>query len=63
MKIASIKVFQVSVIKTVSVKRLIFIWKVDIPLKNGPYKWGGGKSLNLLDATIVIIETDTGIEG
>jgi len=38
--------------------------KVDLPLLDGPYKWAGGKSISVLDCTVVVIETDQqGIRG
>ena len=41
----------------------ISAWKVDLPLKEGSYKWSGGKSVFVFDSTIVGVETDTGVVG
>src|SRR5208283_359399 len=41
----------------------ISAWKVDLPLKEGSYKWSGGKSVSVFDSTIVGVETDTGLTG
>jgi L-alanine-DL-glutamate epimerase-like enolase superfamily enzyme len=38
-------------------------YKVELPLKEGNYKWSGGKSVTIFDSTIVAIETDTGLTG
>jgi len=41
----------------------ISVWKVDLPLKEGSYKWSGGKSVSVFDSTIVGVETDAGVVG
>jgi L-alanine-DL-glutamate epimerase-like enolase superfamily enzyme len=41
----------------------ISAWKVELPLKEGSYKWSGGKSVSVFDSTIVGVETDTGVVG
>lgn len=41
----------------------ISCWQVDLPLHEGSYKWSGGKSVDVFDATIVAIETDDGQVG
>jgi L-alanine-DL-glutamate epimerase-like enolase superfamily enzyme len=41
----------------------ISAWKVGLPLKEGSYKWSGGKSVSVFDSTIVGVETDTGVVG
>jgi len=41
----------------------ISAWKVDLPLKEGSYKWSGGKSVSVFDSTIVGVETDIGVIG
>jgi len=41
----------------------IFAHRVDLPLREGSYKWSGGKSVSVFDSTIVGVETDTGIVG
>jgi L-alanine-DL-glutamate epimerase-like enolase superfamily enzyme len=38
-------------------------YRVDLPLYEGSYNWSGGKSVQVFDATIVRIETDTGLVG
>lgn len=35
-------------------------YRVELPLREGSYKWSGGKSVTVFDSTIVGIETDTG---
>jgi L-alanine-DL-glutamate epimerase-like enolase superfamily enzyme len=41
----------------------IFAHRVELPLREGSYKWSGGKSVSVFDSTIVGVETDTGIVG
>ena len=41
----------------------ILAYRVDLPLKEGSYKWSGGKSVTVFDSTIVRVETDTGLAG
>ncbi len=41
----------------------ILVHQVDLPLHEGRYSWSGGKSVDVFDATIVRIETDTGLAG
>jgi cis-L-3-hydroxyproline dehydratase len=38
----------------------IFAHRVELPLREGSYKWSGGKSINVFDSTIVGVETDSG---
>ncbi len=38
-------------------------YRVDLPLKEGSYKWSGGKSVNVFDSTVVEVLTDAGITG
>ena len=38
-------------------------FKVDLPLHEQSYKWSGGKSVDVFDATVVKIETNAGITG
>ena len=38
-------------------------YKVLLPLREGDYKWSGGKSVDLFDSTIVRVDTDDGITG
>ena len=41
----------------------ILAYRVELPLKEGSYKWSGGKSVTVFDSTIVRVETDTGLAG
>ncbi|MGL6074232.1 MAG: cis-3-hydroxy-L-proline dehydratase [Fimbriiglobus sp.] len=41
----------------------IFAHRVELPLREGNYKWSGGKSVTVFDSTIVGVETDTGLVG
>src|SRR4030095_10633661 len=41
----------------------ISAYRVELPLREGSYKWSGGKSVSVFDSTIVGVETDTGIVG
>ena len=41
----------------------IFAHRVELPLREGSYKWSGGKSVTVFDSTIVGVETDTGVVG
>ena len=34
-----------------------------MPLIDGSYKWADGKSIGVLDCTVVVIETDEGVTG
>jgi L-alanine-DL-glutamate epimerase-like enolase superfamily enzyme len=43
--------------------RRIAAYRVDLPLKEGSYRWSGGKSVDVFDSTIVRVETDTGLVG
>ena len=38
-------------------------YRVDLPLREGGYKWSGGKSVTVFDSTIVRVETDAGVTG
>ena len=38
-------------------------YQVDLPLKEGSYKWSGGNSVSVFDSTVVEVETDEGITG
>lgn len=38
-------------------------YRVELPLREGSYKWSGGKSVTVFDSTILGIETDTGLVG
>ena len=41
----------------------IFAHRVELPLKEGSYKWSGGKSVSVFDSTIVGVETECGLIG
>ncbi len=41
----------------------IFAHRVELPLREGSYKWSGGKSVTVFDSTIVGVETNTGLVG
>src|SRR5437773_1615411 len=41
----------------------IFAHRVELPLREGSYKWAGGKSVSVFDSTIVGVETDGGVVG
>src|SRR5271165_6368238 len=38
-------------------------YQVDLPLREGSYKWSGGKSVTVFDSTVVRIDTDEGTTG
>ena len=38
-------------------------YSVELPLREGSYKWSGGKSVTVFDSTIVAIDTDHGLTG
>jgi L-alanine-DL-glutamate epimerase-like enolase superfamily enzyme len=38
-------------------------YRVDLPLREGSYKWSGGKSVAVFDSTVIQVETDAGITG
>ncbi len=41
----------------------ISVYRVDLPLHEGSYKWSGGKSVSVFDSTIVRVDTDEGVTG
>jgi len=41
----------------------IAAYQVDLPLQEGSYKWSGGKSVEVFDSTVVVVETNTGLIG
>jgi len=43
--------------------RRISAWQVDLPLREGSYKWSRGRSVTVFDSTIVGVETDEGVIG
>lgn len=38
-------------------------YRVELPLYEGSYKWSGGNSVEVFDATVVAVHTDAGITG
>ena len=38
-------------------------YQIDLPLKEGSYKWSGGKSVTVFDSTVVEVVTDEGVVG
>jgi cis-L-3-hydroxyproline dehydratase len=43
--------------------RRISAHRVELPLREGSYKWSGGKSVTVFDSTVVLIDTDAGVTG
>lgn len=41
----------------------ISIYQVDLPLHEGNYSWSEGKSVEVFDSTVILVETDSGITG
>jgi L-alanine-DL-glutamate epimerase-like enolase superfamily enzyme len=41
----------------------ICAYRVDLPLKEGSYKWSGGKSVSVFDSTVIAVHTNQGITG
>lgn len=41
----------------------IVVYRVELPLHEGTYKWSGGKSVVVFDSTIVAVHTDAGLVG
>src|SRR5258706_4320551 len=41
----------------------ILAHRVELPLREGSYKWSGGKSVTVFDSTIVGVKADTGLVG
>ncbi len=41
----------------------ISAYQVDLPLREGSYKWSGGKSVDVFDSTVVAVETEDGQVG
>ena len=41
----------------------ILAYRVELPLREGSYKWSGGKSITIFDSTVVCVETDSGLRG
>ncbi len=38
-------------------------YQIDLPLREGSYKWSGGNSVSVFDSTVVAVETDSGLTG
>jgi cis-L-3-hydroxyproline dehydratase len=43
--------------------RRIAAHRAELPLREGSYKWSGGKSVAVFDSTLVAVETDAGLVG
>jgi len=41
----------------------IFAHRVELPLREGSYKWAGGKAVSVFNSMIVGVETDGGVVG
>ena len=41
----------------------IRVFRVELPLHEGSYRWSGGNFVNVFDSTVVEVETDTGLCG
>jgi L-alanine-DL-glutamate epimerase-like enolase superfamily enzyme len=41
----------------------IRVYRVELPLHEGSYKWSGGKSVSVFDSTLVELQTDAGLTG
>jgi L-alanine-DL-glutamate epimerase-like enolase superfamily enzyme len=41
----------------------INVYRVELPLHEGSYKWSGGRSVEIFDSTVVELKTDAGIAG
>jgi L-alanine-DL-glutamate epimerase-like enolase superfamily enzyme len=41
----------------------IAAYRVDLPLREGSYRWSGGKSVTVFDSTVVAVHTDEGLTG
>ena len=41
----------------------INVFQVDLPLREGSYRWSGGKSVTVFDSTVVELVTDAGVSG
>lgn len=38
-------------------------YRVELPLREGSYKWSGGRSVEVFDSTVVELQTDAGLTG
>lgn len=41
----------------------INVYRVELPLREGSYKWSGGRSIEVFDSTVVEVQTDAGVTG
>jgi L-alanine-DL-glutamate epimerase-like enolase superfamily enzyme len=41
----------------------IQVYRVELPLHEGSYKWSGGNSVEVFDSTVVAVHTDAGVTG
>ncbi|GBG26377.1 L-Ala-D/L-amino acid epimerase [Hondaea fermentalgiana] len=41
----------------------VLVYRVELPLYEGSYKWSGGRSVDVFDSTIVQLRTNRGIDG
>ena len=41
----------------------INVYRVELPLHEGSYKWSGGRSVEVFDSTVTEVQTDVGITG
>ncbi|MCA9104940.1 MAG: mandelate racemase/muconate lactonizing enzyme family protein [Planctomycetales bacterium] len=41
----------------------ITAYRVELPLVEGDYKWSGGKGVTTFDSTVVVVDTDEGLQG
>ena len=41
----------------------ISVYQVDLPLHEGSYNWSEGKSVQVFDSTVAVVETDEGMSG
>jgi L-alanine-DL-glutamate epimerase-like enolase superfamily enzyme len=41
----------------------INVYRVELPLHEGSYKWSGGRSVEVFDSTVVELQTDAGLTG
>ncbi|MDB5310869.1 MAG: hpbD [Gemmataceae bacterium] len=41
----------------------ISAYRVELPLREGSYKWSGGKTVTVFDSTVVRVDTDAGLTG
>ncbi len=43
--------------------RRICAYRVELPLREGSYRWSGGKAVSVFDSTVVRVDTDEGVTG